>query len=42
LFCHSPEDTCHSNDDCCGSTSACLYQPELGHWACQAPEVCMG
>jgi Cys-rich repeat protein len=42
FFCHSASDTCNSSSDCCGNLSACLYQPELGHWACQAVMVCSG
>jgi len=40
--CHSAADTCHSNGDCCGDTPVCDYQPELGHFACQAITVCNG
>ncbi len=42
FFCHSAADTCLTNADCCGSTPSCVYQPTLGHWACQAVSVCTG
>lgn len=41
-YCHSADDTCSTDADCCGSTARCGYQPELGHWACQASPVCNG
>ncbi|HTB79109.1 MAG TPA: hypothetical protein VK762_37960 [Polyangiaceae bacterium] len=34
--CHSPEDTCLEDTDCPqgGAMSRCLYQVQLGRWAC--------
>jgi hypothetical protein len=44
LFCHSLRDTCTTNADCCSESSAgaCVYQPALGFFACQAPIPCVG
>ena len=42
-YCHSEADTCITDADCCEpSASSCQYQPELGHFACQAPVGCSG
>lgn len=43
-YCHSSADTCSANADCTCDPDrpACLYQPTLGHWACQARIICSG
>lgn len=45
--CHTSSDECGNDSDCVldngGSLgAACVYAPELGHWACKAFSVCAG
>jgi hypothetical protein len=41
-WCHTAKDTCKTDLDCCGSTPACLFQPTIGAWTCQAAVGCSG
>jgi hypothetical protein len=41
-YCHSSADECHTSADCCSDKPLCRYQPQLGHWACQAQFACNG
>jgi Cys-rich repeat protein len=45
FYCHSAADTCATSADCCPGSEPfqeCVYQPVLGHFACQAGVVCSG
>jgi len=45
FYCHSAADTCATSADCCPGSNLylqCVYQPALGHFACQAGAVCSG
>jgi Cys-rich repeat protein len=45
FYCHSAADTCVADADCCPRTfpaPQCVYQPALGHFACQTGQVCSG
>jgi hypothetical protein len=36
FFCHMPADTCVDDSDCAGDAGqgACVWFPDMGHWAC--------
>jgi hypothetical protein len=44
FYCHSAADTCTTDADCCDEPAQpnCLYQPTIGHWACQGLLICSG
>ena len=42
VFCHTTDDECGNDSDCAAPTNACMYLPELGHWACGFRSGCGG
>jgi hypothetical protein len=44
-YCHTAQDECGINSDCVVDGigyAACVFQPEIGHWACVLGQICNG